>query len=311
MIAYSFHSREPANHGRAYLQTLFHLPDHLALQKKAGWKSFYVLHDKSRILFAEVHFCVNAPLASSPLRAPFGSFLFSDNLPPEVLYNFILFAEDELKKDFVSNIFIKLPPAVYFPGQHHVLMPVLLTLQYTIQQAEISSVIDVTEKPFTEIIDAWEKRKIRQAREAELVSRIVHTDNLEMVYEFIFSCRQQKGYSLSMTYPEVKALTEKFPDRIVLMGVFDQDNLVAAAITIRVTDQVLYNFYSDHQAGYDHLSPAVMLIESAYGYCQHHRLGLLDLGTSSLDSKLNFTLLDFKSRLGGKPSPKYQLSKTI
>jgi len=293
------------------LQPLFHLPEHLALQKKTGWKSFYVLHDKSRILFAEVHFSVQAPSASSPLKAPFGAFLFSDNLPPEVLYHFILFTEDELKKDLVRDIRIKLPPAAYFSQQHNILLPVLLTLRYTFQQAEISSVIDVTDKPFTEIINAWEKRKIKQAREAELVARLLHAHNLEMVYQFILACRQQKGYSLSMTFTEIKALTEKFPDRIVLVGIFDQDNLAAAAIAIRVTDQVLYNFYSDHHAGYDHLSPVVMLIEAAYDYCQHHRLGLLDLGTSSVGASLNFPLLDFKRRLGGKPSPKFALSKAL
>lgn len=312
MSAFSIHNREPEHHcGRNYPVSLFHLPEHLALQTNSGLKSFYVLHEKSRKLFAEVHFHCHGPLAGSPLRAPFGSYLFSESLPPDALFDFIHFTQKELKKAKIENLLLKVAPAPYYPGQHNVLVPLLLNLNYTVQQAEISSVIPVTEKPFTEVIDPWENRKLRQAREAELVTRLMHGENLEMVYTFILHCRQQKEYSLSMTLDEVKTVVQKFSDRFILLGVFDQDKLAAAAIAIRVTDHVLYNFYSDHHSNYDHLSPAVMLIESEYAYCQGRGLSLLDLGTSSVDGKLNFPLLDFKRRLGGRPSPKYTFVKNI
>lgn len=312
MTAISFHINEPKEHvGREYEVSLFHQPDHLLLQKNSGWKSFYAIHEKSRTLVAEVHFHSDRLTAASPFRAPFGSYAYSESLPLEVLYNFILFVEEELKKDKVSNLILKLPPTKYFPEYHNALVPVLINLNYTIQQAEISSGIEISENPFSDLIDSWEKRKIKQAREAELVSRLIHAENLEMVYSFILQCRQQKEYSLSMTLEEVKTVVQKFPDRFILFGVFDQDNLAAAAIAIRVTDQVLYNFYSDHQARYDNLSPIVMLTESEYEYCQGHKLGMLDLGTSSIDGKLNFPLLDFKRRLGGRPIPKYTFVKKI
>lgn len=295
--------------GCEYPISLFHLPEHRGLQNQMGWRSFFVLHEKTRKLYSEVHFHCEGRLAASPLRAPFGSYLFSEKLPPEVLFDFILFTEEELKKKQIGHILLKEAPAGYFPGQHQVLMPLLLNLNYTVQQAEISSLIPVTEKPFAEIVDSWESRKLRQAREAELTTRLIHAENLEMVYSFIWQCRQQKHYSLSMTLEEVNNVVQKFHDRFILFGVFDQDNLAAASIAIRVTDNVLYNFYSDHHANYDSLSPAVMLIESEYQYCRDHRLALLDLGTSSIHGKLNFPLLDFKMRLGARPSPKYTFTK--
>ncbi|QOI97288.1 MAG: GNAT family N-acetyltransferase [Flammeovirgaceae bacterium] len=312
MSTYSFHTIEPCGYfGREYPVSLFHLREHLALQSLNNRYSFFVLHEKSKKLFAEVHFHGDGPAAISPMRAPFGSCVFSEKLPPEVLFDFILFAEEELRKDKINTIILKPAPAGYFPEQHNLLVPVLLNLNYGIQQAEVSAIVPVTERPFPEIIDSWENRKLRQAREAELVARLIHDENLEMVYSFILECRQQKHYSLSMTFEEVKLVVSKFPERFVLFGVFDQDNLAAAAITVRVTDDVLYNFYSDHHTNYDHFSPVVMLIESEYEYCRHQGLRLLDLGTSSAGGKLNFPLLDFKMRLGGMPSPKFTFVKTI
>lgn len=312
MSTYSFHSCEPKDYvERTYPVSLFHLPLHLDLQKRTGRRSFFVLHEKSKKLLAEVHFHGDGPSATSPLRAPFGSYLFSEKLPPEVLFDFVLFAEEELGKDKIKNITLKQAPAAYFSKQYNLLVPVLLNLDYTIQQAEISSIITISEKLFAERIDTWEQRKLKQAREAELVTRLIHEESLGMVYSFILQCRQQKDYSLSMTLDELKVVVQKFPDRFVLFGVFDQDNLAAAAITIRVTDDVLYNFYSDHHPDYDHLSPVVMLIESEYAYSRHHGLSRLDLGTSSAGGKLNFPLLDFKLRLGGMPSPKYTFVKSI
>ena len=312
MSVYSFHSSEPvSNQGREYAVSLFHLPEHRTLQSRDGWRSFFVLHEKSRKLFAEVHFCCEGRSAISPLRAPFGSYVFSEKLPAEVLFDFILFAEEELKKDQIGHVVLTLPPAGYFPEQHNMLMPILLNLRYMIQQARVSSVIPVTEKAFAEVVDPWEIRKLRQARQAALVTRILPAGNVEKVYTFILECRQEKNYSLSMAADEVKAVVEKFPDRFIFFGVFDQDNLAAAAVAIRVTGNVLYNFYSDHHSTYDHLSPAVMLIESEYAYCHDHGLSLLDLGTSSVGDKLNFPLLDFKKRLGGRPSPKYTFVKNI
>lgn len=312
MSTYSFHSGLPNDYAeRTYPVSLFHLPLHLDLQRHTGRKSFCVLHERSKKIFAEVHFHGDGRSAASPLRAPFGSYLFSEKLPPAVLFDFVLFVEEELRKDKIKDLTLKQAPAGYFPEQHNVLMPLLLNLGYTVQQAEISSVSPVTEKPFTEVIDSWEFRKLRQARQAELDARLIHQENLEVVYSFILQCRQQKSYPLSMTLDELRVVVQKFPERFVLFGVFDRANLAAAAITIRVTDGVLYNFYSDHHIDYDHLSPAVMLIESEFEYCRSNGFTLLDLGTSSVGGKLNFSLLDFKKRLGGTPSPKYRLVKSI
>jgi hypothetical protein len=97
----------------------------------------------------------------------------------------------------------------------------------------------------------------------------------------------------------------------VLFGVFQDDKVVAASIAIRVTTQVLYNFYCDHDNQYDAVSPVVFLIEGIYQYCASQKIPLLDLGTSAVAGKPNFGLLEFKMRLHGQPTAKLTFQKNI
>jgi hypothetical protein len=297
--------------GKDYETTMFHFAKHLRLQAEAGWHSFYVQDEKSKTLCAEVHFHVDGPYANSPLKAPFGSYVFSENLPADTLFDFILFVDDKLQSSGVKTVTIKSLPVAYNPNQSALLHPLLIYAGYTVSRAEVSSGIFVSKVPFEERIDAWEKRKLKQANRAELVSRLIHIEQIESVYYFIDQCRQEKGYSLSMTWQEMEKVASVCYDRIVLAGVFDQDTMVAAAIALNVTESVLYNFYSDHHAGYDRLSPVVMLIEAEYDYCRYHKVDLLDLGTSATGNKPNFPLLDFKLRLGAMPTPKYTFTKQL
>jgi len=78
-----------------------------------------------------------------------------------------------------------------------------------------------------------------------------------------------------------------------------------------VYDDVLYNFYHDHSGDYDHLSPVVLLNEGLYNFCQRNKIGLLDLGTSNIDDKVNESLLAFKLHLGAQPSRKLTFFKTL
>jgi hypothetical protein len=91
----------------------------------------------------------------------------------------------------------------------------------------------------------------------------------------------------------------------------DQDKMVAASISIRVNENVLYTFYYDHLRAYDSVTPIVFLCDGLYNFCQKNQLSLLDLGTSNPNGKLNQSLLDFKLSLGAVPSPKLTFQKVL
>ncbi|MCF2488241.1 hypothetical protein L0659_08700 [Dyadobacter sp. CY347] len=72
-------------------------------------------------------------------------------------------------------------------------------------------------------------------------------------------------------------------------------------MTVRVNDQILYNFLSGDLPEYRVYSPVVMLMDCVYQYCQREKIRMLDLGIS-LDENGVYkpSLGRFKRNIGGQ-----------
>ena len=292
-----------------YGSYLFNHPDHLSLQADE-WLNFYLLRNVYQKVMAQVSFHVDNKRALTPVRAPFGSFLFSERLSPLVLYEFIQHCEEHLRKKGVKSVYITEPP-LYYRRSGELLHTILLNLDYRINKAELSSGIRVDSISFEEKIEAWEKRKLKQSKMKGLTCKISPLSELENVYNFILRCRQQRGHSLSMTLEELTKTVTTFKKSFFLFVTYFGKELTAASIAIQVNPAILYNFYSGHLKKFDALSPAVLLTGAMYKFCGTHGIQLLDLGTSAVNGQPNFSLLDFKFRLGAVPSIKLSFEKEL
>lgn len=281
------------------------------MQSPKEWQSFALVDPMEKKALASVHFHLQNQTASSPCKAPFGSVEFSHDLPPKDLYEFLRQTEESLRNKDIRKIQIKNPPTSYRPASSSVLEVLLLNLGYFILQAEISTAIVVDDTRYDQKIEAWELRKLKQGRKAKLRYLEMPISSIESVYEFILACRNERQQSLSMAMAELMKIIAVYPDRIILFGIYHGQELAAASISIRVSNRIVYNFYSAHPRKFDFLSPVVMLIQGMYGWSQKHHIELIDLGTSSQEGQPNFSLLDFKLRLSGRPSTKLTFEKGL
>lgn len=283
----------------------------MALQAVEGWHSFHALNEKHRIVVAAVHFHLAQGDARSPLKSPFGSIELAPGVSPLIVFRFLEFVESRLKSRGAGRVHIKHYPSDYNSAESALIHTFLINLGYSVADAEVGAVITVSDGPFEHTLDGWERRKLRQAAASGLQGRELPRSELKTVYEFIYACREHKGFGLSMSLPEIQDAVRTFEKEFILFGVFQEDHLVAASIAIRVKPKILYNFYSAHAPEYDSLSPVVFLIDRLYAYCRQHGISLLDLGTSAIDGKPNFGLLDFKLRLGARPTTKFTFEKNL
>lgn len=290
--------------------SLFNRYKHIYLQSHEGWVTFYILKRKTKRVTGCVHFCLIEGKAYSPFSAPFGGLEFSDRVSPSILLHFLEFVEANLKNKGVRYVTIKNPPQRYQRECSAIVETLLFNTGYSVIDAEVGTVMEVHHDFFSQL-HAWERRKLKHAKRAEFFFQSVSLEYLDEIYSFILMCRQQKGYSLSMTLADLHKTIDQFPENFILSGVYTQKKLVAASIAIRVNGNVLYNFYSDHDKEYDTFSPVVCLIEGLYGYCEQKDIALLDLGTSAWNRMPNFGLLDFKLRLGGKATSKLTFRKEL
>lgn len=288
---------------------IFHDRNHVQLQTASGWRCFYIQNGDRVEGIIPIH--LQAGEAKSPYRSPFGSYLFSDTVNEAVLTEFVTYCEHQLKVGKAKTITLKNQPEVYSAGMNQVLWRVLNKLAYHITEEETSAVISVTNENFESGLHRSEIKRLRKCRDGALIFEVMPTEQLHKIYGFLEACREEKGYSLSMSLPEIEKLAKTFPDRILLTAVADKSKLVAANISIRVYNHVLYNFYHDHASEYDLLSPVVLLNEGLYQFCQQKKIRFLDLGTSNLDGQLNESLLNFKLNLGAKASRKLTCTKNL
>jgi hypothetical protein len=290
---------------------MFHRLEHLELQADQDWVSFSILERESGMLQGLVHFHLRQHIAYSPLRAPYGSYIFSDSLTEEVLQEFVSFTEIRLKKAGVRNVVLKNSPELYAPYRNKMLERVLLRTGYRVLHEEVSAIISVNDDAYEAELDRSKKKRLRRSIGAGLSFQLLTKDNIERVYSFLLDCRAKKGYSLSMKLEELQRTIEVFPDRFVLASVKHGEKWAAVNVSLRVAENVLYNFYHDHASEFDGVSPVVLLNKGLYEYCRQSNIALLDLGTSYTGEVLNASLLDFKFRLGAKPSRKLTFEKNL
>ena len=94
------------------------------------------------------------------------------------------------------------------------------------------------------------------------------------------------------------------PEHYLLFGVYDESKLIAASVSVRISRQIMYNFYHADDINYRSSSPVAMLVDGVYKYCQQNNFNILDLGISSVQGLLNQGLFDFKDNLGCETSNK-------
>lgn len=301
----------PEGHRYDFDPFIFSRCENLPLQSREGWRSFFAVRPDRKLVRAQVHFHVDGDVAVSPLRNPFGSIEFSDALTPKELFEFIRYVEIALQRKGVKQIEIKSYPQLYHGARSAMLATFLLNHGFVAQTAELSACVQVSPSKLFESLSSWEKRKLKQQKKSELRFSQLPITRFREVYQFIESCRLERKQKLSMTVGQLEAVLKTFPDAFSLFGMFENQALAAASISIRINKTILYNFYSAHARMYSAMSPVVGLVEGMYEYCQEERIQLLDLGTSSLRGTPNFTLLDFKINLGAVPTSKFTFTKQL
>ena len=287
--------------------TLFHLPDHLLLQRESGWHCYYALDGKNDRIIASLFVNVHGNKGTTAVRSPYGGIECVTAISAETLYDFIRFIDKSLAS-LVSEVEIKFPPEAYAPRVNTLSFSFFHTLGFRSTNADVSSCLLINGN-FTQGLKKTESQVLNKALQAGHIASMMTGDSLEAVYSFIVHHHNRKGYPVSMTWEQLKQTAVLFPGRYLPFAVHAADKMIAAAIAIRISSDLFSLFYIDHDSEFDKLSPPVLLIAALYDYCTMNRIRLLDLGTSSLPGGPNINLLSFKMRMGAQPSTKPTLRK--
>lgn len=271
---------------------------------------FYLLNRDSSQVLGHIAFSREENEVLSPWKAPFGGFEVADNLESS---HFLFFATEVgrlLKEDGIRFVKIQMAPGVYLPNLPMV-ADNLLTLGFSEKRRLVHHVLEVNDQPFETQITGMEQRKLKKARSLDCKFGFESRERFGAIYNFIRQHRESKGHALSMDWELLRDALKKHEGQYLFCGVRLEAKLIAAAIMVRVSKDVLYYFIPGHDAEFNHLSPMVFLLGELYRWCQNEGLRFIDLGTSYWAGKENESLVKFKERLGGKVSESRIFRKTL
>jgi hypothetical protein len=220
-------------------------------------------------------------------------------LPLAALHLLLNAAETALRQRSVRRLALRGYPFAYDPAGAATLAEALRQRHYRVALAEQNYYLDPT-RDYEAHLHPSERRRLHKCRRAGLHFEQEPPFLLPAAYAFIQACRQERGQELSLPLARVQELFRRFPKEHFLFSVRQADGEWAAlTVAIQVDKQVLYNFYPASPLRCNSFSPVVLLNEGLHAFARASDMAVLDLGTSTLDTGPNVSLLRFKRHLGG------------
>lgn len=272
---------------------IFNTPEFQSL--KTGILKYFVLF-KNDQLYARLCFSLDKNQAVSGHQSTFGSIDSVYPVSEEEAKYFLEEAGRMLKADGIKEVIIKHWPDCYADSDS--MQKIFSELGYELMSNEINQHLIVQDQEFKLLIRKNERKKLNQCINQGYSFKILSIDDLAAVYQLVTQTRVRKGYPVSMDYELLYQTIQSLPDKYLLFGLFAKDELIAASVSIRISENILYNFYHADEVSYRSTSPLVMLVREIYNYCQHNGIKILDLGVSSEKGQKNEGLFVFKENLG-------------
>jgi hypothetical protein len=247
----------------------------------------------------------------SPCRAPFGSVQVERQLSFAALDVLLKAIDTFAMRQRFGEIRIASYPFCYAPDVSALLTAGFTANGYAIVTTDLNFHIPVTEAPLEACMHPSERRRLRKCREAGLQFVEEQAPDLPSIYQFVTSCRQRRGFPVTLDYAGFEALFRDFPENYRLFTVKDRESTAALAVGVRVSPDILYYFYPADDPAYKTYSPTVLLLHGMYAYARFKGYSLLDLGIATDGGEPNHGLIRFKKNMGGEASLKLTFRKAF
>ncbi|GAA4356141.1 hypothetical protein GCM10023185_19650 [Hymenobacter saemangeumensis] len=291
----------PARLPLAFESFLYLRPEHQQLASTGLVLSFYLEDAATQRSIAQLHVRPDADtgVARSPAQAPFGAVQMAPGVRVDDLHCLFDAVEAALRQRGQQCLALRGYPFAYDPAGAATLAEALRQRGYRVALAEQNYHLDPG-RDYEAGLHPSERRRLHKCRRHGLHFEQEPPFLLPAAYDFIRACRQERGQALSLPLERVQELFQRFPREHFLFSVRQPDGQWAAlTVAIRVSSQVLYSFYPASPLRCNALSPVVQLNEGLHAFARASDLTVLDLGTSTLDTGPNTSLLRFKRHLGG------------
>jgi len=230
--------------------------------------------------------------------APYGSLENIEGLDSKVLLTFMRHILQWCKDQNLRSIHLINFPEFYFTYSTE---QIFNESGFQLKFSDVSQYIEVTPDFYNQLTYA-ERARLNKCKRNDFVFRHETSGSLEEAYALLNDSMIRKGYPVNMTFGRLKEMFMLHPEQYYLFAVFDDKSMVSMAVSIRINEHILYNFYHADHAEYASFSPTVMLVEGVNQFALENGYKYIDLGVSSEKGTINQGLYKFKRNLGALES---------
>ena len=259
---------------------------------------------------AEIYFSNHQQSLISLPASPFGGFLTDREISKGDLLACLNEIHEWSARNSISEVVIRLFPNEYHPEFAAMITETLMEASFRVLYTDVTQYIPVTGNGSMEL-DIHKKRRLRNSDALGFQFRSLTSDFLDQSYALFVQSRDNKGYPVSMSLDGLRNMFVLFPDEYLLFGVFDKEKMIAASVSIKVSEEILYCFYIGDDLEYRSQSPVTALVSGIYAYCKTNGFEMLDLGLSTDKGIVNKGLYAFKKSFGALESPKLIFTRNL
>ena len=279
---------------------LFFRKEQLAVQTSDLIYSFILTSKESGDILSLFHCIPNFHDWISPPFAPFGGIIPVAHCRGDQLIFLLKCIREWIICHGGKALTIKTAPSCYDPIAHQLCHHSYLAAGFLPNHTYSNAYIPIGEEGFDRIIEPSERRRLSNGKKRGLMVTMKKGVFDKTTEDLLCRCYHLHGYQLPVTPDQLSRLPGACPENYLVFTNGLEDEPVAVAVMVRVSDRILYHFMSGYLPEYRALSPSVMLFEAAFEYCRSNDIALLDLGIC-IDHFGNPkpSLSRFKANIGG------------
>jgi len=271
-------------------------------RRKESTPLFFNLYEAGKPLTSIAFEIVDHQAISLP-KSPFGGIITNQGVDQQQLERYLKTIIDYFQKNKVRTIQIKNPPDCYTSSQRTI-DNALLNAGFSISHTDINQHVTVDQTSLRQKVSSNRTKQLDLCDHHQYEFKKLNSSYLGQAYDLITECLEAKRFPITMTKVEIKNAFLAFPAHYILFGIFDKSDMIATAISVKVNNKILYNFYHGDRLAYRKTSPVAMLLIGIYAYCQQQQFDIFDLGISTDQGVLNEGLFNFKKSCNAVTSKK-------
>jgi hypothetical protein len=282
---------------------LFNKKQYHDLHPDLVYDRFFLFNEQENKINGQISFEQEHKARVSIARGAFGSVELNFRADYSVLSGFLKTIVDYFRERQVQSITIRHYPDFYDIANSPVICSVLSHLGFRVKSIDINHHISTENILFSALINKMEQRQLLKCMENGLKVKQGNAGEAERIYERISAFRKARNIPLTYSQQDFKNCLVKMPGHYSVFYVTDtEQEIIAAALAVRVTDSVLYYFFPADTTDRKSFSPMLPLMNGIYSHAKENNYSVIDLGVSSVNGNPQRGLINFKENIGGKPS---------